>query len=295
MQSHGTIARWVERTWLAIGGPCVRGGCSASWITCRAVFARLRELEQRGLPDAADLADGFADLYADGGGASAVEIMTIHKAKGLEFDMVVVPALDRHPGSNRDQLLLMHQFARTSRDGMVMAARPAVGADQERLFEFLRRRDQEAAALESERLLYVACTRAKWQLHLTATIDSIEEDSDEGSGGTRTAHDDGSRARAACSPSCGPPWALDFTAAVRTAGHRSAVGGGRPGDARRTAAPRTPRLVAGQPFPSDGCGSRDAARAARGDPGIRLGRRDGPARRQPGARRTTGDGSRTHE
>jgi len=180
VQSHGTIARWAERTWLGIGGPsCVADPSELDHI--RVLFARLRELEQHGLPDAADLAGSFADLFADTGGASAVEIMTIHKAKGLEFDMVVLPALDRHPGSNRDQMLLMHQFARTSRDGMVMAARPAVGADKDRLFEFLRRRAQDAAALESERLLYVACTRAKWQLHLTATIDAREEDPDEGS------------------------------------------------------------------------------------------------------------------
>ena len=175
------MARWVERTWLGIGGPAARG-CRRSWITCARCSRGLRELERRGLPDAADLGDSFADLFADTGGSSPVEIMTIHKAKGLEFDMVVLPALDRHPGSNRDQLLLTHQFARTGRDGMVMAARPAVGADKDRLFEFLRRRAQDATALEAERLLYVACTRAKWQLHLTATIDSHDEDPDEGSG-----------------------------------------------------------------------------------------------------------------
>ena len=181
VQSHETIARWAERTWLGVGGPsCVADPSELDHV--RVVLARLRELEQRGLPDAADLADSFADLFADSGGSSAVEIMTIHKAKGLEFDMVVLPALDRHPGSNRDQLLFVHQFARTSRDGMVMAARPAVGADKDRLFEFMRRRAQDAAALESERLLYVACTRAKWQLHLTATIDSHEADPDDGYG-----------------------------------------------------------------------------------------------------------------
>ena len=144
----------------------------------RTVFARLRELEELGLPDAADLVASFADLYADGGGSSAVEIMTIHKAKGLEFDMVVVPALERHVRPNRGQLLLTHQFARTGRDGMVMAARPRVGADVNRLFEFLRRRSRDAADLEAERLLYVACTRAKWQLHLTAAIDPREDPDD---------------------------------------------------------------------------------------------------------------------
>jgi ATP-dependent exoDNAse (exonuclease V) beta subunit len=53
---------------------------------------------------------------------------------------------------------------------MVMAARPGVGGE-DRLFEFLRHQLRDAGALEAERLLYVACTRAKWQLRLTATID----------------------------------------------------------------------------------------------------------------------------
>jgi len=177
VRSHSGIARWVERTWLMLGG----ASCASSpqdLELANAAFARLGELEQRGLPDAADLAGSFADLYADQGAPSAVEIMTIHKAKGLEFDMVVLPALDRYVPRSRDQLLLSHQFARTGRDGMVMAARPAVGADSDRLFEFLRRRLRDAAALEAERLLYVACTRAKWHLCLTAVIGRTEEGGD---------------------------------------------------------------------------------------------------------------------
>jgi ATP-dependent helicase/nuclease subunit A len=169
VRSEGSLTRWVERTWLGLGG----ASCAASpqdLDLAGAAFGRLRELEQRGLPDAADLPDSFADLYADHGAASHVEIMTIHKAKGLEFDMVVLPALDRHVPRSRDQLLVTHQFARTGRDGMVMAARPGVGADSDRLFDFLRRQLREAAGLEAQRLLYVACTRAKWRLRLTATV-----------------------------------------------------------------------------------------------------------------------------
>jgi ATP-dependent helicase/nuclease subunit A len=169
VRNDTSVARWVERTWLGIGG----ASCAASpqeLELASAAFARLRELERRGLPDAADLPGAFADLYADHGTASAVEIMTIHKAKGLEFDMVVLPALDRSVMRGRDQLLLVHQFARTGRDGMGLAARPAVGSSGDRLFEFLRHQSRDAAALEARRLLYVACTRAKWQLDLTATI-----------------------------------------------------------------------------------------------------------------------------
>ena len=174
VRNDTSLARWVERTWLGIGGASCASAAQDLELA-GAAFARLRELEQRGLPDPADLPAAFADLYADHGAASAVEIMTIHKAKGLEFDMVVLPALDRHIPRSRDQLLVWHEFARTGRDGMVMAARPAVGADTDPLFEFLRHQLRDAAELEAERLLYVACTRAKWQLRLTATVGRAEE------------------------------------------------------------------------------------------------------------------------
>ena len=174
VRNDTSFARWVERTWLGMGG----ASCASSpedLDLAGSAFARLRELEQRGLPDPADLRAAFADLYADHGASAAVEIMTIHKSKGLEFDMVVLPALDRHIPRSRDQLLVWHEFARTGRDGMVMAARPAIGADSDRLFEFLRHQLRDAAGLEAERLLYVACTRAKWQLRLTARIGRAED------------------------------------------------------------------------------------------------------------------------
>jgi ATP-dependent helicase/nuclease subunit A len=177
VRNHSGAARWVERTWLRLGG----ASCAASTQELElasAAFARLKTLEERGLPDAADLPKSFADLFADSGAPSHVEIMTIHKAKGLEFDLVVLPALDRPVPGNRSQLLLSHQFARTGRDGMVMAARPPVGADGDLLFDFLRCQLRDSANLEAERLLYVACTRAKSQLRLTAMLGASDEAED---------------------------------------------------------------------------------------------------------------------
>ncbi len=182
VRSHTALPRWVERTWLALGGAaCAMEQRELAHV--RTVFSRLRDLGEHGLPDSADLARRFADLYAEGGAECAVEIMTIHKSKGLEFDLVVVPALNRHARQNGSQLLLAHQFARTERDGMVMAARPPVGAGADRLFEFLRAQARDAAALESQRLLYVACTRAKSELHLYAEL-GLREDPDAASGET---------------------------------------------------------------------------------------------------------------
>lgn len=168
------FTRWLERVWLALGGP----GCAEDaddLIDARAAFGRLRELEERGLPDPADIAEEFADLFARDQIPSQIEIMTIHKAKGLEFDLVILPALDRGIAQNRDQFLLALPFSRAERDGMVMAARPPVGAEHNRLFEFLRRQARDAGDLEAERLLYVACTRAKRQLILTATVGTSTE------------------------------------------------------------------------------------------------------------------------
>jgi len=169
-----TVARWVEQTWLALGGPaCFPTADDLGHVAT--VLARLRELESQGLPDPADLIPSFGDLYAEHRAEASVEIMTIHKSKGLEFDLVVVPALDRHIPSNRSQLLLSHEFARTGRSGLVMAARPGVGGEADRLFDYLRHQGRDAANLEAERLLYVACTRAKWQLYLTAVIGAKPE------------------------------------------------------------------------------------------------------------------------
>jgi len=186
IRTHGTIARWVEQTWLALGGPaCVARAEDLDHVG--RVFSRLRELEEQGMPDAADLSSSFDDLYAEYAASPAVEIMTIHKAKGLEFDMVIVPALDRHIPGGRDQLLLSHQFSRAGRDGLVLAARPAIGADRDDLFEFLRHQVHDAAALEAQRLLYVACTRAKWRLHLSATLVRRQEADDAVGSGARKA------------------------------------------------------------------------------------------------------------
>ncbi|MGA2778532.1 MAG: UvrD-helicase domain-containing protein [Steroidobacteraceae bacterium] len=171
VRGHSSFTRWLERTWLALGGP----QCAADageLEHARMAFARLRSLERSGLPDPAEFDAAFDDLFARDAGLSPVEIMTIHKAKGLEFDLVILPALERSISHRSDEFLLSAQFTRGDRDGLVMAARPAIGAEDRSLFDFLRRQAKQAALLEAERLLYVACTRAKWQLQLTATVNT---------------------------------------------------------------------------------------------------------------------------
>jgi hypothetical protein len=200
--------RWVEQTWLALGGPACFPECRRFGSCCHRTGAPAGTLEEQGLPDPADLVESFGDLYAEHRVEASVEIMTIHKSKGLEFDLVVVPALDRHIPGNRGQLLLSHEFARAGRSGLVMAARPGVGGEPDRLFDYLRHQSRDSANLEAERLLYVACTRAKWQLHLTAVVHAKNRH-DEGSEEVLTCRNQvvgaptKRRAPAVCSPFCG--------------------------------------------------------------------------------------------
>jgi ATP-dependent helicase/nuclease subunit A len=180
VRNETSLTRWIERAWLCLGGASCAAG-EQELALAQAAFARLKELEERGLPDVSALTESFADLFADSGSSGAVQIMTIHRAKGLEFDFVVLPALNRASPAHRGRLLLAHQFARTERGGMVMAARPPVGAERDRLFDFLRAQQRDAAKLEAQRLLYVACTRAKSRLWMTASFEAAVERAGEGS------------------------------------------------------------------------------------------------------------------
>ena len=97
-----------------------------------------------------------------GVGGEAVHVMTIHKAKGLEFDTVILPGLNRGTMGDPKPPLLWQE---TQDQELLMSLLPAEGK-KDRLYDFLRMRGKEAADAERFRLLYVALTRAKHQLHL---------------------------------------------------------------------------------------------------------------------------------
>lgn len=165
------FARWVERTWLALGGAGT--GLSAHERSCiRTALDRLASIDREGLPDPARFEEAFGEAGPSMAAEQGVEIMTIHKAKGLEFDAVFVPSLDAAPGRNSQEFIQTLAFSREDRPGFVIAARPAPGQEPDRLVKFLQRCDQDAQLLEAQRLLYVACSRARSELHLSAVVPS---------------------------------------------------------------------------------------------------------------------------
>src|SRR5207245_1175165 len=102
----------------------------------------------------------------------AVEIMTIHRAKGLEFDTVIVPGLDRLPRSGPKPLLVWKSLLPS---GLLLAPIDETGVGEDPTYHYVRELDKEAYDIEAGRLFYVAATRAKQRLHLLACAKADED------------------------------------------------------------------------------------------------------------------------
>ena len=101
--------------------------------------------------------------------ADAVQIMTIHGAKGLEFDHVIIPGLGRPTRAEPNQLLIW-QHERDEMQVSRLIVAPYPGPYESPLYRYLRWCDGEAMKQEAVRLLYVALTRAREQLHLMVHV-----------------------------------------------------------------------------------------------------------------------------
>ena len=167
-QGRWPLRRWVERVWMKLGGPACLDTESA--LQDATAYFDLLEASQSG----ADLRDferfekRVAELYAQpenpaGGG---LQVMTIHKAKGLEFDTVIVPGLGRHSRLEDKPLILFHEWREGDHFECLMAPIDETRAEPDALYRYLRDIERQKDKCERARQLYVAATRAKKRLHL---------------------------------------------------------------------------------------------------------------------------------
>lgn len=166
----------VEAAWLALGGPgCIEDATDLEDAVVYLDYLEAHE-EAGSIPALAALEEGLVKLYAlpDLKADDTLQIMTIHKAKGLEFDCVIIPGLGRSsPPRDKQLFLWMEQpriklFAGELNEGsdLLLAPIQETGADADRIYSWLEKLDGEKDRFEDERLLYVAATRARQRLHL---------------------------------------------------------------------------------------------------------------------------------
>jgi ATP-dependent exoDNAse (exonuclease V) beta subunit len=158
----------VEGAWLELGGPaCVE---NATDFEDAEIF--LDHLEQwedcGGIRDLKAFEESLGKLFAlpDLDAPEALQVMTIHKAKGLEFDTVIVPGLGFATGRDDNKLFM---WMETQSRSLLLAPINATG-DEDDIYKFIRRLDKEKGEHEIARLLYVAATRARRRLHLVGDV-----------------------------------------------------------------------------------------------------------------------------
>jgi len=109
---------------------------------------------------------GVREGEAAGAAEDAIQLMTIHKSKGLEFPWVVLADAGRKPNVNKDRWLVSDQWL-------------AFNSDREEytslLTRFLKELETEKEKAESKRLLYVALTRAKDKLLISGHFSQYKD------------------------------------------------------------------------------------------------------------------------
>ena len=160
---------WLETAWLALGGPACyppdSDGAAAQFFA----LVERADAEAAGL-DVAWLEREVDRLYAEPGDPrAAVQVMTLHKAKGLQFDRVwLLDVAGGTRGDDRELLAWDQHVTRAGERFFLLAAEDHSDRNSPSLYQYLREEAALKRSLEATRLLYVGATRAVRELVLCA-------------------------------------------------------------------------------------------------------------------------------
>jgi ATP-dependent exoDNAse (exonuclease V) beta subunit len=173
-QGRLPLRRWLERTWLQLGGAqcLVEAGDNRD---VQVFFDLLEKHDRSGQIDLASLEAAMKKLYAkpDSQADGSVQFLTIHKAKGLEFDSVILPALNRKSRADDNDLLLWEEVEVEHERHLIAAPVHSKGSKNKglpNLYDYIKNLEKIRSNNEVVRLLYVAATRSQRQLHLIASM-----------------------------------------------------------------------------------------------------------------------------
>lgn len=176
-----SVRSLVESAWIDLGGPaCVDNDSELDDATT--YFDLLDALDDENLPiDQDTLKLRMQNLYAepDATANGKLQVLTVFAAKGLQFDTVILPGLNREPRGDDPKLL--HWFELAGEDRIVMS--PMRNNDEKEkhkktgnLIQYITTIENQRQRLEDGRLLYVASTRAVHSLFLFAAIKPNSKD-----------------------------------------------------------------------------------------------------------------------
>ncbi len=182
-QPTAALGTWLEQVWLSLGGAhCVDAMARANLDLLWRTLDKFSHDEPDLLGPALDAALKNLKAQPDPAADSdcGVQLMTIHGAKGLEFEIVIVPELQAPPGRAKNEMLswmergLPPQSGASEPDGsgqiteFLIAPFSPKGSDPGKLKRWVNGQRSERERQEAQRLLYVAATRAREELHFFA-------------------------------------------------------------------------------------------------------------------------------
>lgn len=169
--ARAPLRQLVEQLWLAVGGPAILRELRQH-EDVETFLNLLEDIEEGGIVRDFSLLDERLEcLYAKPqANGNAVRVMTIHQAKGLEFDVVIIPKTGALPKSRDNELLIWtERLDESGRSRLQLAALPQrAGRDPnyDAVWSDIKLKESH----ELKRLLYVACTRAKNELYLLGSV-----------------------------------------------------------------------------------------------------------------------------
>jgi ATP-dependent exoDNAse (exonuclease V) beta subunit len=169
-------SRWVRGVWLMLGGAnCL--WAESDVVDVQAFFDCIAKLDRANQFSLAKMEAEITKLFAapDAKG-EALQMMSIHKSKGLEFDVVILPGLGNSTGGNDDKPIVLWEEVALAGAGdsiqqtVSLLAAPIVpkGLKQKDVspYDYLNALEKERDSNEDARILYVAATRTERKLHL---------------------------------------------------------------------------------------------------------------------------------
>lgn len=170
-RSQHSLCQTIKRAWSMIAGTSAlaEGGDAICLF-----FDTLSDWsENDDTQDIKNLINLCEKSYIDENNPQArCHIMTIHGAKGLEFDHVILPGLHKKSPNNKHELLCWHEQWENNHTQLLLSSLPSSQEPDNTLYDLIRNLEKEKIAHEQKRLLYVAVTRAKKHLSLYAGIDT---------------------------------------------------------------------------------------------------------------------------
>ncbi len=171
----------VESLWCQLGGPATLQD-KTEMENCNTYLELLEPLDSGGtIEDLETLFENMEQLYAapDTGADDSLQVMTIHKAKGLEFDHVILPGLGRAPRSGQGDLMVwLLRPGKNRSEDLILAPIREAGNQQAPIYDYINKTDKAKQEFEDSRLLYVATTRTKKTLHLLGSTSLKEKNGD---------------------------------------------------------------------------------------------------------------------